>query len=192
MSRHRTVRGELGRDRRHLQQGGNPPGLVRPVRRVDQGKKGTAEVDNAFLGEIELGATRSPATSPCATPASPSASSTTPCRRPSTASSSCASARTAASRTTGGSRHCQRRRHLRRASASLSRGRPALQLGPLPLRARSGSRRAPDSLTLGLAIDDKALRTSSGVSTTPRVPTSFQRAAGRHSRRRSTSSSSAR
>jgi len=52
------------------------------------------------------GAPTSPATSPCATAASPNASSTSPCNPPSTASSFCASAKTAASRTTPNSWPC--------------------------------------------------------------------------------------
>ena len=71
----RAVRRALGGDRRRVRQGGDPPGLLRPLRRVDQGQEAAPpRSTRPSSRRSRPGATRSHTTSPCATPRSRSAS----------------------------------------------------------------------------------------------------------------------
>ncbi len=175
--------------------GGRAQGLVRPLRRVHQRQEGHGRGGRRVpRGDRGAGATTWPATSPCATRASPSANSTSPSSAPSTASSSCASARTAASSPTASCRRSVNGgQHLRPPAASCS-SRPTSATTPACSTStrRRAAREAPDELTLEPGIDDKAAQGHPQAPLLPRQPLRVLACCRPTSWARSTSSSWAR
>jgi len=147
--------------------------LLRQYAESTKTKKGTAKSTPSSSRRSKAGATPWPATSPCANPSL----STHELNYAVQATIDriiflriCEDRGTEAYGRLAGP--AQRPQHLRAPALALSRGRSALQLGPVSLRSRAWQSGAPDGLTLALTIDDKPLKEIIGRSI-PRLAYEF-------------------